>query len=264
MQTTTDQERYKREAEFHDNIFSETGEDATRRPVDKFYTVTAASKAFFRKFLIDNCGPQVLEYGCGPHTHAIFLNPKGAAVTGIDISPVAVAQRREVARRHNLHPVYGCVMNGEALAFADGTFDLICGTGILHHLDLNTCIPELQRVLRPGGKAIFLEPLGHNPLINAYRKMTPAMRSVDEHPLLMSDFRMAGEHFDQVNIHYFHLTSLSAVAFRKFSWYNGLIRFLDRFDQGLFRFLPLLRRHAWAAVMVMSQPKPLHARASSS
>jgi SAM-dependent methyltransferase len=255
MSGLTDQERYKREAEFHDQIFSQTSEDSVRAAADKFYTVTVASKAFFRKFLVENCGPQVLEYGCGPHTHAILLNPKGAAVTGIDISPVAVAQRIEVARRYKLHPVYSCVMNGESLAFADGTFDLVCGTGILHHLDLRSCIPELRRVLRPSGKAIFLEPLGHNPLINAYRKLTPAMRSADEHPLLVGDFALARKYFNQVDIRYFHLTSLGAIPFRNFSWYRDLIRFLDRVDQGAFRRLPFLRRHAWAAVMVMSAPR---------
>jgi hypothetical protein len=59
--------------------------------------------------------------------------------------------------------------------------------------DLSLACSEIARVLRPGGPAIFVEPLGHNPLINAYRKRTPALRTVDEHPPTKARFvRSAG------------------------------------------------------------------------
>jgi SAM-dependent methyltransferase len=248
-----DRQRYRREAAFHDHVFAQS--DSARAAADKFYSVTRSSKALFRELIAANCGRQVLEYGCGPHTHAILFHPKGAVVTGVDISPVAVAQRRELAGKHNL-PVQSCVMNGESLAFADGVFDLVCGTGILHHLDLGVCLPELRRVLKHGGKAIFIEPLGHNPLINLYRRMTPSMRSVDEHPLLTRDFALARRHFGRVEIHYFHLASLMAVPFRSFSWQQRLVRLLDGVDRVLFRCCPPLRKHAWAAIVVMTAPAP--------
>jgi SAM-dependent methyltransferase len=259
MSSLIDQERYKREAEFHDKVFAEEGEDSSRAAADKFYAVTASSKNYFRNYLVSHCGKHVLEYGCGPHTHAILLTPKGAAVTGIDISPVAVAKRRDVALKHNLHPVYSCVMNAESLAFADASFDLVCGTGILHHLELDACLAEIRRVLKPGGSAVFVEPLGHNPLINLYRNMTPAMRSADEHPLVMSDFRMARKHFGRLETNYFHLTSLAAVPLRRFSWFPGFVRFLDGFDSMLFRLVPWMGRHAWAVVLVLAEPRPAEA-----
>lgn len=256
MKPATDRERWRREAEFFNEVFiNENHAGSAREKTDKFYSVSKASKAFFRNYLVSHCGARVLEYGCGPDTHAKLLNPKGAAVTGIDISPVALARRRELARRQDLHPVHACVMSGEQLGFAARSFDLICGMGILHHLNLDLCFEELRRVLKPTGSAIFIEPMGHNPLVNLYRTLTPAMRTVDEHPLKVADFEKAREHFGRLETTYFHLTSLATVPFRNFSWFRRTLRFTEELDNALFRLLPWLGRHAWAVVMVVSEPK---------
>ena len=61
-------------------------------------------------------------------------------------------------------------------------FDIVYGTGILHHLEINKCLNEIHRILKPDGNLLFVEPLGTNPLINLYRKFTPNSRSKDEHP----------------------------------------------------------------------------------
>src|ERR1051325_3406723 len=145
-------------------------------------------------------------------------------------------------------------MNAENLAFADNSVDLICGMGILHHLDLGRSFIELSRVLKPGGKAIFLEPLGHNPAINLYRKATPAMRTPDEHPLLMKDFEMARQSFGGVDLTHFHLTSLMAVLVRGAAFFQRVVRGLDSLDQKLFRHSSIARRNAWAVAMGLSSP----------
>jgi SAM-dependent methyltransferase len=244
--------RYRREAEFHDKTFGEH----TRQAADKYYSITEASKSFYRNYIIEHgAGKRVLEYGCGPHTHAGLLVPRGSTVTGIDISPVAAGQHHSVAVRQNIPSMFSCVMNAELLAFADGSFGLICGTGILHHLDLEICFREISRTLSPDGSAVFIEPLGHNPLINLYRRLTPAMRSEDEHPLMVHDFELAKRYFGRLDIKYFHLTSLSAAIFRQTQWFQPVVGFMDRMDQKVFSMLPFLRKHAWAACIVMREPR---------
>lgn len=42
------------------------------------------------------------------------------------------------------------LMDAEALEFPPDTFDLICGTGILHHLDLDAAYGQIARSLRDG------------------------------------------------------------------------------------------------------------------
>jgi ubiquinone/menaquinone biosynthesis C-methylase UbiE len=73
------------------------------------------------------------------------------------------------------------VMNAEELEFEDAAFDVIFGSGIIHHLDVPRAYSELARVLAPGGSAVFVEPLGHNPLIRVFRNRTPELRTPDEH-----------------------------------------------------------------------------------
>jgi SAM-dependent methyltransferase len=145
-------------------------------------------------------------------------------------------------------------MDAEALGFEDNSFDLICGTGILHHVDLGKAFSELVRTLGADGTAIFVEPLGHNPIINLYRKLTPRLRTEGEHPLLMSDLSLAGTQFGEVEVQYFHLISLAAVPFRKFPGFAHLRQALDAADRVLFRFAPWARRYAWQVVIILSQP----------
>jgi hypothetical protein len=121
---------------------------------------------------------------------------------------------------------------------------------------LNTCFAELARVLDPAGDAVFIEPLGHNPVIALYRLLTPRLRTRDEHPLRMEDFVLARQYFGEVRVRYFNLTSLLAVPFRRLPFFSRLIRVLERLDGWLFERMPRMRRYAWTAVVVLSKPRP--------
>jgi hypothetical protein len=65
-------------------------------------------------------------------------------------------------------------------------------------------------MLKLGGEAFFLKPLGHNPFINLYRRFTPRFRTLDEHPLVISDFELARRYFGSVDAEFFHVTSFFA------------------------------------------------------
>ena len=47
---------------------------------------------------------------------------------------------------------------------------------------LEPALLELRRILAPGGRAVFVEPLAHNPLLRLGRALTPMARTEDEHP----------------------------------------------------------------------------------
>ncbi len=242
-----------REQAFHDAAFAES----IRAPVWGFYKITGASRRAFRDWLVaeDLAGKRVLEYGSGASAQAFSLAAQGADVTAVDISPVAVEQGRQRAVNEHLEPrIEFRVMDAERLDFADQTFDLVCGSAVLHHLDLSLAYPEIARVLRPGGSAIFVEPLGHNPLINAYRNRTPALRTVDEHPLLLSDLDQACRYFRELEVRFFHLSSLAAIPFRNRSRFPALLSALDQLDRGLFRVFPAVQKHAWMSVFRMADP----------
>lgn len=251
--------RKAREIEFHNYRFA-TGtrgkqEPSQKEDVEKFYSVAERSRKCYVDLIKRDCqARRVLEYGCGTGSHALFLTRLGAKVTGIDISDVAVQKARENAEANSAEGVRFEVMDAESLDFQDATFDLICGTAILHHLELEKAFSELARTVKPTGKCVFLEPLGHNLLINIYRKRTPELRTPDEHPLLMKDFKLARKYFGKVKLHCFHLCSLFAVPFRSMRVFGGLLRCLDGVDAALFRTIPFMKRYAWATVVVLSEP----------
>lgn len=244
---------HTKEQEFHDRIFAEN----TRQDLDKYYDVTQRSRDFYGAVLHKAAGPgkRALEFGCGTAGFSVALRQGGAAVTSIDISPVAIVQSRDWTYSKNVRDIRFCTMNAESLAFAGKSFDLVCGTGILHHLQLEQTYAEIARVLRPNGVGAFLEPLGHNPIINLYRKMTPSMRSEDEHPLLMPDLELAKKFFGTVKCEFFHLHSLAAVPLRKSALFSPALRTFDALDKLVFAAVPPLRRWAWITVISLAEPR---------
>lgn len=245
--------RLEREREFHDRAFA----DNVRAPAKRFYAVTGAMSSWYERMLSQHApGARALEYGCGPGSRAFHLARAGAQVVGIDISPVAIEQAAERGRAEGLADrLEFKVMDAEHLDFPDASFDVVCGSGILHHLSLERSYAEIARVLRPSGVAVFTEPLGHNPAINAYRNRTPELRTVDEHPLLMRDIELASRFFDEVQTRFFTLCALAAIPLRGRPGFAGALRALDGLDSLLFRAVPALRRQAWMVGMVLRRPR---------
>ncbi len=126
----------------------------------------------------DLSNTHVLEYGCGTGWITLELARRGASVSAFDISAEAVAQTREALKAAGL--LDRCtvdVMSGERLNYPDGSFDMAIGFAILHHLALDPALSELRRVLKPGGRAFFGEPLKSNPFIRLFRRLTPRYRT---------------------------------------------------------------------------------------
>lgn len=252
MGTDVVQSRIEREREFHNKEFA----DSERAKINSVYFVTRSSTKWYEDFLNEHAdGNRILEYGCGPNSYAFWLAQRGATVVGIDISDTAIEQMRERSTQRP-HPerVSFQRMNAEELEFADNSFDVICGRAILHHLDLRKSFSEISRTLKAGGHAIFVEPLGHNPFINAYRNRTPDLRTEDEHPLMVSDLKMAEEYFGKVEAHYYHLGSLAAAPLVGTKMFDTVLNLLDGVDSAIFKALPFMRKHAWAVVLVFSKP----------
>ena len=245
----TTEARLAREAAFHDERFA----DDTRAATDKFYAITKESFGWYRERALGDLGGKAfLEYGCGPGSIAFDAATQGAKAVGIDISPVAVEQANARATGTGNGARFE-VRNAEASGYADASFDRIAGSGILHHLDLDRAYRELARLLRPGGRGVFLEPLGHNPLINAYRKRTPQMRTEDEHPLLRADFDLANRYFASVRTRFFHLSSLAAVPLRGRPGFGALLAALSGIDRLLLASASPLRWNAWMAVVELER-----------
>jgi SAM-dependent methyltransferase len=240
--------RIERERRFHDARFAGGEDDRTAQ--DKYYL---ALKGCFERYerrrreLARNA--VVLEYGCAHGHNAIGLSSIAKHIEGIDISREAVdAGSSDIAAR-GIPNVRLSVQNAEAMDFADSTFDLVYGSGILHHLDFNVAMSELRRVMKPGGVALFTEPLGHNPLIEVYRRRTPDARTEDEHPLLASDFTAFDSAFHQSEHRFYGLASLAVVPVRNVPVAAAAVRTIGAVIDAVLLRIPGIKWWAWYAVM---------------
>jgi SAM-dependent methyltransferase len=107
-----------------------------------------------------------------------FARRTGATVVGIDVAPTLLARAlSEVPRNVRL-----VAADVEALPFATGAFDAVIGNAVLHHLRLERALPELLRVLRPGGRFCFAEPNMLNPQVFVERNVRFIGRWLDNSP----------------------------------------------------------------------------------
>ncbi len=234
-----------REKEFHNNLQSQTKGRFENIFYKSLYNI---NEDFFSHLQKKASQSQILDFGCGTGLfveRTIKYKPK--KIVGIDISEVSIDKAKKNAKKMLLDAEY-YVDNCEKTRFESNTFDIVYGTGILHHLEFNKCLDEIHRILKSDGSLIFIEPLGTNPIINLYRKLTPKSRSKDEHPLINKDFEYIQNKFLDTNIKYYGFLTLIFSPFYKLPRKSNFFKFLAKLDQILFK-LKIFRILAWSVLI---------------
>ena len=104
----------------------------------------------------DVAGLDVVELGCGTAYFSAWLAKRGARPVGVDPTPAQLATARELQQEFGLEfPLIEGV--GESVPLPDASFDLALSEyGASIWADPYRWIPEAARLLRPGGRLIFL------------------------------------------------------------------------------------------------------------
>lgn len=144
-------------------------------------------------------GLRLVDFGCGSGANTVLLADRGAQVCGVDISEQLIRlARRRMAVSGRVGGAQFLVGSAHDLPLSNDSIDIVFGIAILHHLDLELVSREVHRVLRPGGRAIFKEPVRNSKVIRFVRSLIP-YRAPDispfEHPLTNEELDTFGAPF---------------------------------------------------------------------
>lgn len=124
---------------------------------------TAAEQAEVAALLELGPGMHLLDVGCGSGGPALALAQRtGCSVTGLDVEPAGIAQAETQAKAHGLGDraafrVADCTAR---LPLEDGAVDAVLCIDAINHLpDRSATLREWARVLRPGGRLLFTDPV---------------------------------------------------------------------------------------------------------
>jgi 2-polyprenyl-3-methyl-5-hydroxy-6-metoxy-1,4-benzoquinol methylase len=189
-------------------------------------------------------GKRVLEYGCGMGEDACHCADCGAKVWAFDLSPISIRKAQRRAELLGLSDrIEFSVRTAGSTGYAPGSFDVIFGSAILHHLHqhLDEIYAELNMLLAPGGVACFMEPVANSKTLLKLRHLTPVRcdATPDERQLYYSDFELMKRHgFSSVDyVHFYNLERLQRVLGGRSA------RMLRRVDYYAQRLLPFLKRY---------------------
>lgn len=256
----------QREKEFHNRLARDI--DINELLVrEAFESPTAIENRFALRSMGDLKGKKILDLGCGAGEAAVYFALQKADVCACDVAEDLLAVAGCLADKFGVSVKFSAASSG-TLPYPDGSFDYVFGNGVLHHVELSSAAREVHRVLRPGGKAFFVEPLPYNPVIHIYRRMATKVRSLDERPLSFKQLESFGSIFASSRHREFWLFSL-LIFFHFFffrRWHPGTVRYwkrvievgeaykvpfarLQRLDAFCLKYFPFLKYLCWNTVL---------------
>ena len=129
-------------------------------------------------------GDRVLDVGCGMGKYTLPLAERGVDVEGLELSGKLLEElQAQTKDRTEIRTHQADLLSPPPELM--GKFDHVIGFFVLHHLfDLKQAFASCARMLKPGGKVLFLEPNPYCPLFYLQITLSPTMSWKAEHGIL--------------------------------------------------------------------------------
>ncbi len=149
----------ERELAYYEDLYSTYGPSLFAQPGVVLF------REYLARRILDATGAgtqsRVLSIGCGIGDTELLVAPHVAHVTGVDLSPAAIAEARRTASAQNVTNVQFVAGAWQTAALDAEPFDVVVAIFFLHHLpdsDLAAFPAQLTQLLRPGGSFYALDP----------------------------------------------------------------------------------------------------------
>jgi 2-polyprenyl-3-methyl-5-hydroxy-6-metoxy-1,4-benzoquinol methylase len=223
----------------------------------------------FWRLVGDIRGLDILEIGCGIGNDTVQYLEKGAHLTSVDLSSVAVDCACQRISALGLSADVRA-MNAFEVGSLGKQFDLIVGKLVLHHLEPFTEIGALfSSCLKPGGRIIFLENNSRNPLLMfarnnlAGRFGIPRYGDEVEHPFTPEEVASLRQFFGEVRCYFpsfIFFRKINTYVFRQKPFFRPIMRTFDWVDDTLWRVFPGVRKFSYQQIVTATAPKLSGAR----
>ena len=148
---------------FQTELYSEIRREAFGEDIGQNSWMTASEQDVFVDWLHLSTGKKLLDIACGSGGPALRIAAKtGCSLVGIDLHEGAILMAKSLAAQWKLkNDVEFRVVNAsEPLPFPDGHFDgIICVDAINHIPDRPSVLAQWARLLKPGGRLLFSDPV---------------------------------------------------------------------------------------------------------
>ena len=127
--------------------------------ITRLSTLTVGGETRFRQLALKNLpidnNPKILDLCCGAGQTTKFLIQYSDQVTGLDLSPEAIARAKA-----NVPAASYVICPAEKMTLPDNSFDIVHCSVAMHEMDtvtLEQIFREIYRVLKPGGTFTFID-----------------------------------------------------------------------------------------------------------
>ena len=200
-------DRVSREREFHDD-WADSSDISTIDVVRANEVCTAPEMRHILHSLGDLHGKKLLDIGCGLGEASVYFALKGANVTSSDLSSGMLEHTKRLAADNGVRVATHLAQAEDMSLAPDQKFDIIYAGNLLHHIDIEQMLTQIEPHLEKDGVFVSWDPIAYNPVINLYRMIATQVRTPDERPLTLEDMRKIKTIFPNVKTRSFWLTTL--------------------------------------------------------